>query len=156
MTRLGYGRDDAGADPPYIIADVALQRLRVSSGARESLKDITDEVNGALRDAGAGGGICQVFVQHTTAGIVVNENADPAVCSDMLEWLEEIVPQSHPFRHAEGNSPAHIKATLVGQSATIPIENGRLALGTWQGVFLAEFDGPRERTVIVNVVGDGS
>jgi secondary thiamine-phosphate synthase enzyme len=71
----------------------------------------------------------------------------------MLGWLAEIVPQSHPFRHAEGNSPAHIKATLVGQSTTLPVDGGRLALGTWQGVFLAEFDGPRQRTVIVNVVG---
>ncbi|MEO8458613.1 MAG: secondary thiamine-phosphate synthase enzyme YjbQ, partial [Chloroflexota bacterium] len=86
------------------------------------------------------------------AGIVVNENADPAVCYDMLTWLESAVPQSTPFRHEEGNSPAHIKAALVGQSATLPIEGGKLALGVWQGVFFAEFDGPRDRTVIVSVV----
>jgi secondary thiamine-phosphate synthase enzyme len=97
-------------------------------------------------------GLCQVFVPHTTAGVVVNENADPDVCTDMLGWLERAVPDSNHYRHAEGNSPAHIKATLVGQSASIPIERGRLALGTWQGVFLAEFDGPRERTIVVNVV----
>jgi len=129
-----------------------IERLSVTSDAREQLKDITDEVNSALRKMGAAGGICQVFVPHTTAGLVVNENADPAVCSDMLDWLEEAVPQGRPFGHAEGNSPAHIKATLVGQSATLPVERGRLALGTWQGVFLAEFDGPRQRTVVVNVV----
>jgi secondary thiamine-phosphate synthase enzyme len=129
-----------------------IERLKIPSDAAEQLKDITGEVNGALRKLGASGGICQVFVPHTTAGLVVNENADPDVCVDMLTWLDEMVPQSHPFRHAEGNSPAHIKATLVGQSATLPVDSGRLALGTWQGVFLAEVDGPRQRTVIVNVV----
>jgi secondary thiamine-phosphate synthase enzyme len=97
-------------------------------------------------------GLCQVFVPHTTAGIVVNENADPDVCADMLAWLERTVPDNEDYRHAEGNSPAHLKATLVGQSATIPVERGRLALGTWQGLFLAEFDGPRERTIVVSVV----
>jgi len=129
-----------------------IERLRISSDAREQLKDVTGEVNGALRAMNADAGICQVFVPHTTAGLIVNENADPDVCIDMLDWLAEAVPQDRLFRHAEGNSPAHIKATLVGQSATLPVENGRLALGTWQGVFLAEFDGPRQRTVIVNVV----
>lgn len=114
--------------------------------------DITSEVNAALQRLGASEGICQVFVPHTTAGIVINENADPDVCADMLEWLDAAVPQHARYRHAEGNSPAHIKATLAGQSAAIPVEGGRLALGTWQGVFLAEFDGPRERTVVINVV----
>jgi secondary thiamine-phosphate synthase enzyme len=136
-----------------IIGVVAIERLRIESEALQQLKDITGEINSALRRLGADGGICQVFVPHTTCGLVVNENADPAVCSDMLDWLDDAIPQSRPFRHAEGNSPAHIKATLVGQSATLPVENGRLALGTWQGVFLAEFDGPRARTVMVNVVG---
>lgn len=129
-----------------------IERIRVVSEAREQLRDITPEVNGVLRKLGVKDGVCLVFVAHTTAGIVVNENADPAVCSDMLDWLESAVPQSTPFQHAEGNSPAHIKATLVGQSATLPVEGGRLALGTWQGVFFAEFDGPRDRTVIVSVV----
>lgn len=129
-----------------------IERLHLASEAPQQLKDITSEVNGALRRLRAGSGICHVFVPHTTAGLVVNENADPDVCTDMLGWLDEIVPQGRPFRHAEGNSPAHIKATLVGQSATLPVDGGRLALGTWQGVFLAEFDGPRQRTVIVNMV----
>jgi secondary thiamine-phosphate synthase enzyme len=134
------------------MAFVPSERIDVSSEAREQLRDITAEVNGALGRLGAASGICQVFVPHTTAGLVVNENADPAVCGDLLTWLDGSVPQQGPYMHAEGNSPAHIKATLVGQSVTLPVEGGRLALGTWQGVFLAEFDGPRRRTVIVNVV----
>jgi secondary thiamine-phosphate synthase enzyme len=134
------------------MAGVSIERFQVSSEAREQMRDITREVNGALDRLGATTGICQVFVPHTTAGIIVNENADPAVCSDMLMWLGSAVADKGRFKHAEGNSPAHIKATLVGQSATLPMENGRLALGTWQGVFLAEFDGPRHRTILVNVV----
>lgn len=129
-----------------------IERIRVASEAREQLKDITAEINGVLRKLGVSEGVCLIFAAHTTAGIVVNENADPAVCSDMLDWLENAVPQSTPFRHEEGNSPAHIKATLVGQSTALPVEGGRLALGVWQGVFFAEFDGPRNRTVIVSVV----
>jgi secondary thiamine-phosphate synthase enzyme len=130
-----------------------IERIDVESEAREQLRDITDEVNGALGRLGAASGLCQVFVPHTTAGLVVNENADPAVCHDLLTWLDSAVPQAGPYRHAEGNSPAHIKATLVGQSVMLPVAGGRLALGTWQGVFLAEFDGPRRRTVVVSVVG---
>ncbi|HUF54758.1 MAG TPA: secondary thiamine-phosphate synthase enzyme YjbQ [Dehalococcoidia bacterium] len=129
-----------------------IERFQVPTEAREQMRDITGDVNGALGRLGVTTGICQVFVSHTTAGLIVNENADPAVCSDMLTWLDSAVPQDMPSRHAEGNSPAHIKATLVGQSVTLPVENARLALGTWQGVFLAEFDGPRHRTVLVNVV----
>jgi secondary thiamine-phosphate synthase enzyme len=115
--------------------------------------EITPQINDALSQIGAVAGICQLFVPHTTAGILVNENADPDVCDDMLGWLRKAVPEAGDYLHAEGNSPAHIKATLVGHSATIPVARGRLALGTWQGVFLAEFDGPRERTVVVSVVG---
>ena len=122
------------------------------SEAREQLKDITQDVNEALRRLGAAEGICQVFIPHTTAGVLVNENADPDVCWDILTWLDRIVPQEGGYRHAEGNSPGHIKSTLVGQSATLPVSGGRLALGTWQGVYLAEFDGPRERTVLLTVV----
>ena len=84
----------------------------------------------------------------------MNENADPDVCADMISRLDELVPVNADYRHAEGNAHAHIKATLVGQSAAIPVENGRLALGRWQGIFLAEFDGPRERTVLVSVVAE--
>lgn len=97
-------------------------------------------------------GVCHVFAPHTTAGIIVNENADPDVCRDMIERLDELVPPNGSYHHTEGNAHAHIKATLVGQSAAVPVENGRLALGRWQGIFLAEFDGPRERTIVVSVV----
>ncbi|MEX0683695.1 MAG: secondary thiamine-phosphate synthase enzyme YjbQ [Dehalococcoidia bacterium] len=135
------------------MAVVPIERFEVPTEAREQLRDITGEVNGALARLGVSSGICQVFVPHTTAGLVVNENADPAVCHDVLTWLASVVPQDGGYLHEEGNSAAHIKATLVGQSVTLPIQTGRLAVGTWQGVFLAEFDGPRRRTVVVNVVG---
>lgn len=127
------------------------ERIAVSSTRRHQMCDITAQVNDALRRLGADRGVCHIYVPHTTAGIVINENADPAVCADILEWLDAAVPQHDRYRHAEGNAPAHIKAALVGQSAAVPIEAGRLALGTWQGVFLAEFDGPRRRTVVIEV-----
>ena len=129
-----------------------IERIRVRSSAHAQLQDVTQLVNEALRRMGVSQGLCQVYVPHTTAGVIVNENADPDVCRDILAWLDRMAPQDGDYRHAEGNSPGHIKSTLVGQSATLPVENGRLALGTWQGVYLAEFDGPRERTVVVNVV----
>jgi secondary thiamine-phosphate synthase enzyme len=132
-----------------------LERFNVRSDSHEQLKDITQDVNEALRRTGVSEGICQVYVPHTTAGVLVNENADPDVCWDILVWLDKMVPQDGPYRHAEGNSPGHIKSVLVGQSASLPVAGGRLALGVWQGVYLAEFDGPRERTVLVTVVGAG-
>lgn len=133
--------------------DTPLSRtITVRSRSRQELIEITPGIHDALHEMGAGTGVCHIFVPHTTAGIIVNENADPDVASDMLDWLDSAVPQSRPFRHAEGTSPAHIKATLVGQWATIPLQDGRLALGTWQGVFLAEFDVPRSRVVVIKVV----
>jgi secondary thiamine-phosphate synthase enzyme len=113
--------------------------------------DVTERVAAAVRDMRAVDGVCHVFAPHTTAGIIVNENADPDVCRDFIECFEALVPSNGPYHHAEGNAHAHIKASLVGQSAAIPIDNGRLALGRWQGIFLAEFDGPRERTIVVTV-----
>lgn len=128
-----------------------IERIKVAADNRTQFVDITGAVNDALARMNAGTGICHVFVQHTTAGIVVNENADPDVAKDMLTWLDRAVPQNdRDYDHAEGNSPAHIKSSLVGQSATLPVEGGKLALGTWQGVYLAEFDGPRQRTVVIN------
>lgn len=132
-----------------------LERLNVRSDGHEQLKDITEDVNEALRRTGVSEGICRVYVPHTTAGVLVNENADPDVCWDILVWLDKMVRQDGPYRHAEGNSPGYIKSVLVGQSASLPVAGGRLVLGTWQGVYLAEFDGPRERTVLVTVVGAG-
>ena len=111
--------------------------------------NITAHVQELLR--GQPDGVVTVFVQHTSAGVTINENADPDVQSDMLAWLTKLVPNDPSFEHAEGNSAAHIKATLVGSSAQVPFVGGRLLLGVWQGIYLCEFDGPRERRVIVSL-----
>lgn len=124
--------------------------ISVSSAEREEMIDITSEVQRLLPD---GGGVVVLFVQHTTCGLTVNENADPDVQSDMLGFLRRLIPQYEPnFRHFEHNSDAHIKSSLVGSSVTVPFENGRLCLGRWQGIYLCEFDGPRERKVIVKLL----
>ena len=127
-----------------------MQRFTVSSKAREEMIDITREVEKHLPDEGDGTVV--VFVQHTTCGLTVNENADPDVQTDMLGFLRRLIPQHEPhFKHGEQNSDAHIKSSLVGASATIPFEDGRLMVGRWQAIYLCEFDGPRERNVIVSV-----
>lgn len=115
--------------------------------------DITGLVAEAVIGSGLSDGICVVHVPHTTAGVTLNENADPDVLVDLQHALAEMVPNG-PFRHGEGNSPAHIQASLVGSSATLPIVQGRLALGTWQGVYFCEFDGPRHRRVLVGCLGN--
>lgn len=127
--------------------------LNVSSSAREEMIEITTHVQKAIDDSGGGDGICILFTQHTTCGLTINENADPDVKNDMLGFLHRLIPQydSH-FKHFEHNSDAHIKSSLVGSSVTIPFENGKLALGRWQGVYLCEFDGPRERKVLVKII----
>src|SRR5687767_13366751 len=113
--------------------------------------DITGEVTGTLPEDGDG--VCCLFTQHTTCGLTINENADPDVQSDMLGFLRRLIPQYEPnFKHFEHNSDAHIKSSLVGSSVTVPFSNGKLLLGRWQGIFLCEFDGPRERTVLVKVI----
>ena len=127
-------------------------QLKVHSRQRQCLEDITGQVREAVRRSGVREGLCHLYVPHTTAGIVVNENADPDVPRDIIERLEALVPQDAPYRHYEGNAHAHIKASLVGQWALLPVAAGELALGRWQGIFLAEFDGPRERTVLVTVL----
>ncbi|MDR3565522.1 MAG: secondary thiamine-phosphate synthase enzyme YjbQ [Negativicutes bacterium] len=124
------------------------REFEVSTPA-EGFVDITRDVQAALQAVGAQEGLCQVFVPHTTAGITINENADPDVVTDMLAGLDKMVPLL-PYRHAEGNSPAHIKASLLGASVLVPVGNGRLVLGTWQGIYLCEFDGPRRRKVWVS------
>ena len=111
--------------------------------------DITSDVAEYIPD---GNGLCVLFVQHTTCGLTVNENADPDVQSDMLGFLRRLIPQYEPnFRHFEHNADAHIKASLMGSSVTVPFENGNLCLGRWQGIYLCEFDGPRERKVLVSI-----
>ena len=124
--------------------------LRVRSSEREQLVEFTYEVRSKLKEAGAIDGICVLYVQHTTAGLTINENADPDVPRDMLHALRSLIPQyGMDFRHGEENSDAHIKTSLVGTSVTLPFRDGELLLGRWQGIFLCEFDGPRERQVIM-------
>lgn len=144
-----------------------MDSILVQSHTREEMLDITRDVAAVIPD---GNGICILFVQHTTCGLTVNENADPDVKSDMLGFLRRLIPQLPPprprkasgtppqaggeffFKHSEGNSDAHIKSSLVGSSVTVPFENGKLCLGRWQGIYLCEFDGPRERTVLITFV----
>ena len=132
-----------------------MYRISVRSREREEMVEFTDEVRRRLRESGARSGICVLYVQHTTAGLTVNENADPDVRRDMLLALRTLVPQyGMDFRHGEENSDAHIKASLVGPSVTVPFHDGELLLGRWQGIFLCEFDGGRERQVIMQVIRD--
>ena len=126
--------------------------LKVRSHQREELVEFTDEVRKKLKESEAKEGIVVLYVQHTTAGLTVNENADPDVPRDMLHALRTLIPQhGMGFRHGEENSDAHIKASLVGTSVTVPFKDGELLLGRWQGIFLCEFDGGRERKVIMMI-----
>ena len=126
--------------------------LKVRSRQREELVEFTDEVQSKLTDSGAPEGVVVLYVQHTTAGLTVNENADPDVPRDMLHALRTLIPQhGMGFRHGEENSDAHIKASLVGPSVTVPFADGKLLLGRWQGIFLCEFDGGRERKVVMMI-----
>jgi secondary thiamine-phosphate synthase enzyme len=129
----------------------AMGEIRVSTRSRTELVDITGEVQRAVTDSGVSDGVCHVYVPHTTAGITINENADPSVRHDILMELNKIVPLQDNYRHLEGNAAAHIKASVVGSSETIPVAGGRLLLGTWQGIFFCEFDGPRSRRVITTI-----
>jgi secondary thiamine-phosphate synthase enzyme len=127
-----------------------MEIIKVRSREREQLVEFTDEVRRRLKATGAREGICVLYVQHTTAGLTINENADPDVPRDMLHALRTLIPQhGMGFRHGEQNSDAHIKTTLVGTSLTIPFHDGELLLGRWQGIFLCEFDGGRERQVVM-------
>lgn len=126
--------------------------LEVRTGSRAQMLDITGQVMRAVEESGVREGACLVYVPHTTAGVTINENADPSVAADILARLEKLVPRDAGYRHREGNSDAHIKALMTGFSQAIPVRDGRLALGTWQGVFFCEFDGPRTRTVLVQVL----
>jgi secondary thiamine-phosphate synthase enzyme len=124
--------------------------IKVRSREREQMLDFTDEVRHRLKESGAREGVCVLYVQHTTAALTVNENADPDVQRDMLLALRTLIPQhGMDFRHGEENSDAHIKASLIGSSVTVPFHNGELLLGRWQGIFLCEFDGGRDRQVIM-------
>lgn len=127
-----------------------MPKIRVRSSHREEMIDITRESSAHVPN---GDGVCVLFVQHTTCGLTVNENADPDVQSDMLGFLSRLIPQYEPnFKHFEHNSDAHIKSSLMGSSVTVPFENGKLQLGRWQGIYLCEFDGPREREVVIKIL----
>jgi secondary thiamine-phosphate synthase enzyme len=121
--------------------------LSIRTRDRSEMVDITSQVEGELRRSGLEDGVCFIYVPHTTAGITINENADPSVIADIQATLNRLVPWEGPYSHLEGNSAAHIKSTLVGNSVMVLVESGRLKLGTWQGIFLCEFDGPRSRKV---------
>ena len=126
--------------------------LTVKSKAQTELIDITAKVQDMVKSAGIGGGLCMLYVPHTTAAVTINESADPSVKADILMVLNKIVPWEAGYRHLEGNSPAHVKATIVGSSEMIAVENDRLVLGTWQGIFFCEFDGPRSRKMHIKLL----
>ncbi len=127
-----------------------MQTLKIKSTKREELIEITGEIANYIPEKGEG--ICVLFTQHTTCGLTINENADPDVKHDFLLFLKNTIPQYYDgFRHAEENSDAHLKSSLMGASVTIPFENGKLLLGRWQGIYLCEFDGARERTILMMI-----
>lgn len=127
-------------------------QISVKTTARTQMIDITAEVRAAVRESGIENGLVHVFSMHTTAAVTINENADPAVTADMLAFINKVVPWDDHFKHMEGNSAAHIKVSLFGPSEIIPLEKGSLVLGTWQGIYFCEFDGPRTRRVHITVM----
>ena len=130
--------------------------LSVKTREKTELIDITPDVNALVQKSGVEQGLCMLYVPHTTAAVTINESADPSVKSDILMILNQMVPWQANYRHLEGNSPAHVKSTLVGPSELIAIEDRRLMLGTWQGIFFCEFDGPRTRRLHVRILKDHS
>lgn len=130
--------------------------LEVSTSRRTQLLEITTQVAKAVADSGVTSGLCHLYVPHTTAGLLVNENADPDVARDIEATLDRLAPRNAGYSHAEGNADSHVKSALVGVSQSVFIENGRLVLGTWQGIFFCEFDGPRRRQVRLRIVPDPS
>jgi len=124
-----------------------MQKIRITTSNRQELVDITRSVEEIVRDASVGSGVCVVYCPHTTGAITINEGADPDVASDIVSGLGRLIPGSWDFKHMEGNSDAHLKASLIGPSETVIIDGGRLVLGAWQKIFFCEFDGPRERSI---------
>jgi len=127
------------------------KQITVATRSKTELIDISSEIEKIVEDSGIKDGVCWVFVPHTTAGISINEGADPSVKRDILSRLDKLVPSAERYEHLEGNAPAHIKTSIVGSSETLIIEKGRLLLGTWQSLYLCEFDGPRHRKVIIKI-----
>jgi secondary thiamine-phosphate synthase enzyme len=129
-----------------------MKTLDIRTNAHEEMIDLTPKIEAAVAASGVENGLCTVFIPHTTAGITINENADPDVREDILAALRRAVPDGAAYRHGEGNSPAHVKTSLVGSSVAVIVEGGRLRLGTWQGVQFCEFDGPRARKVWLKII----
>jgi secondary thiamine-phosphate synthase enzyme len=129
-----------------------IKTVQIQSGSRTEFIDITGKVQDVVRESKAREGICYLFVPHTTAAITINENADPSVHQDIVMELNKVIPFDDQYRHIEGNSAAHIKASIIGFSETVFIESGMLFLGTWQGIYFCEFDGPRSRRLHVKVI----
>lgn len=125
--------------------------ISVKTGSRVEMLDITSYVQKEVSKSGVKDGVCTLYVPHTTAGITINEGADPSVCTDILTKLNELVPPNAGYHHMEGNADSHIKASLIGNSVSVMVENGRLILGTWQKIFFSEFDGPRSRRVFLKI-----
>jgi secondary thiamine-phosphate synthase enzyme len=134
--------------------NLLVRTIHLRSSRRTELRDVTEEIETAIRESGCTDGLCHLYVPHTTAGILINEGDDPAVARDLEAALDRLIPHDGGYKHAEGNADAHIKTALIGASETLWIENGRLALGRWQAVFFAEFDGPRAREFRVKIVPD--
>lgn len=126
-----------------------MYQITINTTERSQLLDITDQIAKVIKENTGKFNVVMISVPHTTAGMLINECADPSVGEDILEYMKKLVPESHQYMHSEGNSDAHIKATLIGNSVFVPLEKGKLVLGQWQGIFLAEFDGPRTRKVFI-------
>ena len=133
---------------------IVFEELRVKTPKREVLVNISSDVQKIVKNSTIKEGVCRVFVPHTTAGITINENADPAVMKDIIIYLNKMIPQRSGFTHMEGNSDAHIKTTLTGPNLEVIIHEGKLVLGTWQGIMFAEYDGPRHRRIYIQIQGE--
>ncbi|OGC78266.1 MAG: hypothetical protein A2145_05095 [candidate division Zixibacteria bacterium RBG_16_40_9] len=129
-----------------------IKKLEIKTGSRTEVIDITDKIQKVISDSKIKSGICIIYVPHTTAGITVNENYDPSVRVDILEALEKIAPLSARYKHTEGNADSHIKTSMVGSSTTLLIEDSKILLGSWQGIMFCEFDGPRNRKLVVKII----
>jgi secondary thiamine-phosphate synthase enzyme len=129
-----------------------IKRLEVKTSHREQFVEITSQIKAIVKAENLASGYVIIYVPHTTCGVTINENADPAVKEDMVNTFSRLVPRDKGYKHTEGNSDAHIKASLIGSSIMVLVESSTLVLGTWQGIFLAEFDGPRQRTVLIRMV----
>lgn len=131
-----------------------ISKVDIKTHSRVEFQEITRTVREIVGESGVASGVCYIFVPHTTAGVTVNEHADPSVAEDLIEQLDKMVPQHGNYRHLEGNSPAHLKASLMGDSEALFIEDGKIVLGTWQGIFFCEFDGPRNRHLLLKIVAE--